>query len=115
MKTNFQIEQKSKGTNLYLNLMGNFDKVSAWNLIEIIYREVDARDSIFVNTNKLQEICSHGKDTLNRHIHKSLKRIVLFGGDNAISVIPDGCRLFSTKDSVHLCKGDCKNCLCKKH
>ena len=115
MKTNFQIEQKSNGTNLYLNLLGTFDKVSAWNLIEIIYKEIDTRDSIFVNTNKLQHICSYGKDTLNRHIHTSIKRKILFGGDNAKSVIPEGCRLFRLKNSGHICKGDCKNCLCKKN
>ncbi len=113
MNTNFQIEQKSKGTDLYLNLLGEFDKTAAWDLIEIIYQEVDTRGSIFINTNKLQNISTYGKDTLNRNLHTSLKRKVLFGGDNAMSLIPDGCRLFSIKTTKHTCKGNCKNCLCK--
>lgn len=117
MKSNFHLKSRQENQALHINLHGVFDGASAFELIRAITEGEHRVERIYVHTNRLTRAFSFGKSILNSHLPKtsSLRPKLNFSGAWATEILPEGCSLLEAGDATgRRCKGDCKNCACRK-
>jgi hypothetical protein len=92
MARNFKIVQKSGKNGLQLQLRGDFDGSSAYELIQALEKNIDKTGRIEVNTSGLQEVVPFGCAVLhsNLGIEGKKRRRLMFTGENADSLAPAG-------------------------
>ena len=114
MESNFHLDARVQDQNLHIQLHGVFDGASAFELIQAIEEHPDQK--IVIETRRLTRTYEYGRHVLQSHLPPELKRSkLLFAGDQAKSIMPEGCRLLKYKDGKkHVCKGKCKNCTCHR-
>lgn len=115
MSTNFKIHSHTNTDILFLNLSGDFDGNSAWELVNKIMIEDRGTGSIFIDTDKVRKIEPFGKITLETLI--GIKRLyqerVIFTGKNGPDIGWEGCKLLQNgKKEDCVCDGNCKSCKC---
>ncbi len=89
MAHNFKISAHQTIDNLHINLLGEFDGSSAYELLNYLKDNLNSAKSILINTNNLNKICPFGREVFNRNFSK-LKddRIrVQFVGLNAFQIV----------------------------
>ncbi|MCG8567958.1 MAG: hypothetical protein MI747_23060 [Desulfobacterales bacterium] len=114
MESNFYLETQTRNQKLHIKLHGVFDGASAFELIDKIQEYPEQR--IVIETGSITRAHDYGRHILQCRLPKAVKRSrLLFSGDHARRIMPQGCRLLKHghgKD--HVCTGRCKNCTCRK-
>jgi hypothetical protein len=70
MANNFKIAMHRNGCNLQLNLLGDFDGSSAFELYNVLKENLDSANHVFINIEHLKKIYPFGLKVFN---HKFLK------------------------------------------
>ncbi len=89
MATNFRVSTHRNSENIHLQLIGDFDRISAHQLIDVMEENCKNADMVFIHTNSLRRIHPFGCSTLHHHL-STLKppSHILFMGDNANRFVP---------------------------
>ena len=101
MASNFKIYCHQTRGNLHLNLLGDFDGSSAYELINILkkYRGIVGR--IFIHTCFLSSVCSFGLDVFQKsYTIKKLSQILTFTGKYGNKLAPHGSIFIKPKSKV---------------
>jgi len=101
MSTNFKIESRENKGKLYLDLAGDFDGNSAWELVNVIFQKHNGKDIIFVNTKKVKKVIPFGSVVLENLISTGI-----FPMNKLVFEDPDGSRTGS--EGCKLLGGDKK-------
>ena len=90
MASNFRIFIQHTNGSLQLNLKGNFDGSSAFELLNMLEENLDDTASVFINTSNLKEIHPFGRTVLKHNIYKLKKHQsrIRFVGENARRIAP---------------------------
>jgi len=104
----FKILSRRNGTNLNLDLSGDFDGTSAYELLYFLDKTCCACDQVFINTDRLKKVYPFGQEILNGNwclLHG--KRITLnFLGRYAREVVPDWGQCAQSIDEKTIIPGD---------
>jgi len=96
MATNFKISVHRNSENLHLKLKGNFDGISAHQLLDILRRYSHRTSRAFIHTSCLGDIHPFGLSVFHNHLEvlkgKSLE--LIFTGEHALQLAPERPLLF---------------------
>lgn len=94
MANNFKISLHRAIDNLQINLKGDFDGNSAFELLNILQAYLDNTTRVFVNTSGLKKIHPFGQEVFNHHLAELKKHRphIRFVGDNAEQIAPEEIR-----------------------
>jgi hypothetical protein len=89
MAHNFKIFTHQTTDNLNINLLGDFDGSSAFELINLLKYNLNSAKRIFIDTNNLKKIYPFGQEVFNRNFSKLRDhRInIQFVGSNALQIV----------------------------
>jgi hypothetical protein len=116
MNTDFRISLKYSNGNLHIKPEGDFDGNSAWQLVNSMHANYSGHGRIYIDTNRLGEICPFGSQTFQCRLNK--RRVpadcITFIGEKASVLAPEGCRVIPPPDlhTTCRCNGKCKICQC---
>ena len=90
MAHNFKIFMHRTIDNLHLNLKGDFDGSSAFELLNILKENLDSAKRILIDTSNLKKIYPFGQDVFDHNLSKLLDhRIrIQFIGPNTLRSAP---------------------------
>ena len=90
MASNFQISVHRNSDNLHLKLIGDFDRSSADQLLNILRKNVKRTYKIFIHTNNLKQIHPFGYNLFHNNINvlKNGSDCLVFTGDKADKIAP---------------------------
>ncbi|MBW2020981.1 MAG: hypothetical protein JRI58_12900 [Deltaproteobacteria bacterium] len=96
MALNFKIDIDRNSNKLHLKLRGDFDGMSACELLIVLRKNCEGVASVFIDTSGLKEIYPFGQDTFRNNLHrlKDRKFRLVFTGQNAGSIAPERSRSF---------------------
>lgn len=117
MSTNFTIDSRNTNNDLYLELSGDFDGNSAWELVNKIKARYTGKGRIHINTEKVGEINAFGKDVFERLLNPGIisKSKLVFQGAKGVEIDPSETNKENNNNrSSCQCDGKCKNCACSK-
>ena len=91
MAPNFRIEMRRNSDNLHLKLEGDFDGISAWELLNALKRDCNGVCKVFIHTNAIKNILPFGRSTFHRNLGElnGLSSQLLFTGVNAGKIAPE--------------------------
>ena len=96
MATNFEVFVHRNSENLHIKLMGDFDGISAHELLDILRRYSNSTSRVFIHTSCLKDIRPFGLNVFQGNLDvlkgKSLK--LVFTGENASQLAPQEPMLF---------------------
>jgi len=96
MATNFRISVHRNSENLHLRLMGDFDGISAQELLGNLKRYSHRTSKVFIHTSCLGDIHPFGLNVFHNHLDvlkgKSLE--LVFTGEHASQLAPEKPMLF---------------------
>jgi len=96
MATNFRISVHRNSENLHLRLMGDFDGISAHELLGNLKRCSHRTSKVFIHTSCLGDIHAFGLNVFHNHLDvlkgKSLE--LVFTGEYAFQLAPEKPLLF---------------------
>jgi hypothetical protein len=97
MATNFRISVHRNGENLHLRLMGDFDGISAHELLENLKRYSYRTSKVFIHTNCLGDIHPFGLNVFHTHLDvlKGISLELVFTGKHASQLAPEKPVLFN--------------------
>ena len=89
MAHNFKIFMHQTTDNLNINLLGDFDGSSAFELINLLKDNLNGAKRIFIDTNNLKKIYPFGREVFNRNFSKLRDHRVRiqFVGSNAFQIV----------------------------
>ena len=89
MAHNFKIFTHQTTDNLNINLLGDFDGSSAFELINLLKDNLNGAKRIFIDTNNLKKIYPFGREVFNRNFSKLRDHRVhiQFVGSNAFQIV----------------------------
>ena len=89
MAHNFKIFMHQTTDNLNIDLLGDFDGSSAFELINLLKDNLNSAKRIFIDTNNLKKIYPFGREVFNRNFSKLRDhRIrIQFVGSNAFQIV----------------------------
>jgi hypothetical protein len=70
MAHNFKISTHQSIDNLHINLLGDFDGSSAYELLNLLKGNLNSAKYIRIDTNNLKKICPFGREVFNRNFSK---------------------------------------------
>lgn len=84
MASNFRLFSLKNQNNLHLQLYGDFDGDSAHQLINALKKNGNGAESVFVDTNDLNRVCSFGISVFEKELRVLLKKpaALIFIGKN---------------------------------
>ena len=92
MATNFKISIHRNSENVHLKLIGDFDGISAHELLDVLKRNCNQISRVFIHTNCLRNIHPFGinvfQDNLNTLKIQSWN--LVFTGENREKIAPQG-------------------------
>jgi len=91
MATNFRIFIHSNGENLHLKLIGDFDGISAHELLSILKRYCNRTSKFFIHTSRLRDIHPFGLNVFhdNLGVLNGQSLTLIFTGENASQLAPE--------------------------
>ena len=91
MASNFKISTQKEKHQLHLTLIGDFDGISAHQLLNVLKRNLEGFSRVFIHTNGLKSIHPFGRDTFHSHLGalKAKSRGLVFLGENAGEIAPN--------------------------
>ena len=95
MAPNFRIFIHRSSPNLHLKLVGDFDGSSAHELLNVLKDNCRAISRVFIHTSSLKHIHPFGRDVFHNNVEvtKGQSFALLFTGDNAEQLAPEGSTL----------------------
>lgn len=113
MSANFEIRIREAKDNLYMELKGDFDGSSAWELVNTIMLKDKGIGKIFVNTDNVGEVIPFGSAVFESLVGTGIipKERLLFSDKKYLGQRLSKCRLLSGNGGDH-CKysGVSSNC-----
>jgi hypothetical protein len=96
MATNFRIFVHRNSENLHLRLMGDFDGISAHELLGNLKRYSHRTSKVFIHTNCLGDIHPFGLNVFHNHLDvlKGTSLKLVFTGEHASQLAPEKPMLF---------------------
>ena len=90
MGANFDIELNKSDGNLLIDLKGDFDGNTAWELVNRIALEYDGSGMIFINTEKVEDVVPFGGALLENLICSSTfpRNKMVFEGAKRLMIDP---------------------------
>lgn len=90
MAENFQITIRHEDGALYFGLWGDFDGISAVELVYTLREKARVNRKIYVETDGISQVLPFGKHLLQAHfdLYPSLTGKVIFLGKNGLKLIP---------------------------
>ena len=73
MASNFQVFTNKSRDGLDLQMYGNFDEISAYELINTLKQQSKNYDDVFIDTNDLETIHPFGLDEFQKQINRLTK------------------------------------------
>jgi hypothetical protein len=97
MATNFRISVHRNSENLHLRLAGDFDGISAHELLENLKRYSHRPSKAFIHTNCLEDIHPFGLNVFHNHLDvlKGTSLELVFTGEHASRLAPEKPALFN--------------------
>lgn len=92
MARNFKIHTHRNGDSIHLDLMGDFDGSSAYELVELLRNKTHENSRVFIHTNALKEIHPFGRNVFLSNFDSMSDNCgnVLFMGEHAKELSPEG-------------------------
>ena len=90
MASNFRVSTHRNSENIHLKLIGDFDEISAHQLIDVLEENRKNINKVFIHTNSLRRVHPFGCHLFHHHL-KTLERPlmnILFTGDHANRFVP---------------------------
>ena len=86
MANNFKISIHRTNNTLHINLMGDFDGNSAFELLNMLKDNVNGNTRVIIDTGGLKRIYPFGREVFNHNLSrvKNHRADVEFMGENAI-------------------------------
>ena len=101
MASNFSIYCHQNKDNLHLELMGDFDGTSAYELINILKKYRGIAQRVFIHTCFLSSVHSFGLDVFQKNCTiKKLSRVMIFTGEYGNKLAPHGSISLKPKSEV---------------
>ena len=96
MASNFKILIHRKNRKLDLKLVGDFDGTSVCELLNVLKENGPQAVKVVVDASRLKEVYPFGVDTFQKNLHhlKDLPMRLVFTGDNAAAIQPEGNKFF---------------------
>ena len=96
MASNFKISAHRNSGNLYLKLVGDFDGTSACELLNVMKKECQGAERVFIDTSGLVKIYPFGHDTFQNNLYVLKDRSIrlVFTGKNATEMAPEWNKFF---------------------
>lgn len=93
MASNFTIQQRRREGGLHINLIGDFDGTSAYELKHCLQKALDREPRVIVHTDKLANMPAFGREMFQKQfsVHPQLTSRVVFTGVYAAAIAPEGC------------------------
>jgi hypothetical protein len=117
MSANFKITTYKNNNELNIDLAGDFDGNSAWELIHAITRHDPGEGDIIIHTNKLGRVIPFGQAMFDTLIgtNRIARRRICFKGEKCGLMQLDGYgrRVCGKSGSPCTCTGNCPNCTCR--
>jgi len=90
MASNFKVSTHRNSEHLHLQLIGDFDGISAHQLIDVMEENCKNANKVFIHTNSLRRIHPFGCSIFHHHFNaiKPPSMPILFTGDNANKFVP---------------------------
>lgn len=89
MASCFRVSTHRNSENVHLQLIGDFDKISAHQLIDVMEENCKNAGIVFIHTNYLRRIHPFGCSVLHQHLNTvKFPSHVLFTGENANKFVP---------------------------
>lgn len=91
MAYNFKMHICRRGRRLNVRLAGDFDGMSACELLNILRENGEGVRQVLVNTSGLKTVYSFGRDTFEKNLHllKDQSFRLVFTGQKASNVAPE--------------------------
>ena len=91
MASNFRITIHRNSESLHLKLVGDFDRSSAFELINVLKKNWNGAYRVFIHTDSLKDINPLGCDTFQHDLSdlKGHSMCIFFTGENAGHIAPD--------------------------
>ena len=94
MAPNFRISIHRNRRSLHLKLIGDFDGSSAHELLNTLKDHCNGASRIFIHKSSLKHIHGVGKAVFHNNLDVSRQvAALLFTGENAAQLAPEGCEL----------------------
>lgn len=95
MASNFKMFRHVNGDSLHINLRGDFDGSSAYELISALKKSFAAAHRVFVHTAELKRVYPFGCGVLQDKLGlpKEQMGALIFTGENAARIAPAGSRV----------------------
>lgn len=90
MANNFNIFMQRTNGQLQLNLVGDFDGTSAFELLDVLAQNLENLNSVCINTDNLKKIYPFGSEVFQNNLYKLKKHPfrIRFVGENARQIAP---------------------------
>ena len=91
MASKFKISTHSNSENIHLQLIGDFDGISAKQLLEVLDKNCRHTNKVFIHTNRLERISTLGCNTFKQYFKnfKDQSMSLVFTGDYASRMNPN--------------------------
>ena len=91
MASNFSITTRTKGKRVEFRLRGDFDGMSACELLNALRDRSGFKGKVIIDTNGLKRIYPFGRETFckNLHLVKNLPIRLEFAGEHAKRIAPE--------------------------
>lgn len=92
MARNFRISTHRNSDSIHLNLLGDFDGSSAYELVELLRKKCHGISKVFIHTNALKEIHPFGRNVFLSNLDSLSDNCgnMLFTGEHAEELAPKG-------------------------
>jgi anti-anti-sigma regulatory factor len=93
MASNFTIRHQRREGSLHINLIGDFDGTSAYELKHCLQKALDREKRVIVHTDRLASLPAFGREMFQKQFsaHSRITSRVVFTGAYAQAIAPDGC------------------------
>jgi hypothetical protein len=97
MAANFRIFVHRNSENLHLKLIGDFDGLSAYELLDVIRRNSFGASKVFIHTGSLEHAEQMGKNVFRNNLGPAKTRpfLVFFTGNHACQLPSEGSQICS--------------------
>jgi hypothetical protein len=92
MAQNFKIHTHKNGDSIHLDLLGDFDGSSAYELVELLRKKSHGISKVFIHTNALKEIHPFGRNVFLSNLDSLSDGCdnLLVTGEHAEELAPEG-------------------------
>lgn len=93
MASNFTMQHHRREGGLHINLIGDFDGSSAYELKHCLQKALNREPRVIVHTDKLASLPAFGREMFQKQfsVQPQITTRIVFTGAYAETIAPDGC------------------------